>query len=104
MSAYLEMQSYVKDLRRYRPTIKIKTMIDAAKKQPKNDEMKRKKRDVIKGWFQLVLWYVRLRRSSKGQFCSQLMELQVKMGNVQNPIQKAKAAKVPTGKVVDDNL
>lgn len=51
MNAYLEMQSYVKDLKRYRPTIRIKTMIDACRKNPNDQKLKDKKRAVIKGWF-----------------------------------------------------
>jgi hypothetical protein len=39
MMAYLEMQSYVKDLRRYRPPIRIETMLSALKKAPGNKDL-----------------------------------------------------------------
>ena len=34
LQAYLEMQSYIKALKRYRPIIQIKSMIDECKKRP----------------------------------------------------------------------
>jgi len=34
LQAYLEMQTYIKELRRYRPLIKISTMIALCKKYP----------------------------------------------------------------------
>jgi hypothetical protein len=34
LQAYLEMSGYIKALRRYRPTIRLQTMIDACKKYP----------------------------------------------------------------------
>lgn len=69
------MQGYIKELRRYRPTIRIQTMIDACKKYPKRLDLAEKKKVIVKDWFKLVLWYVRLRRASKGQYCSQLLDV-----------------------------
>jgi hypothetical protein len=66
MLAYLEMQSYVKDLRRYRPPIRIKTMLSAVKRAPGDEVLKAKKTGLLKAWFRYSLWYVRLRRASKG--------------------------------------
>jgi len=51
----------VKDLKRYRPTIKIKTMIEAVQKFKNKPDLIAKKSSVVKGWWQLALWYVRLR-------------------------------------------
>lgn len=72
------MQSYFKELRRYRPTIKIQTMIDACKKFPQQNHLQVKKSAVVRDWFRLVLWYVRLRRVSRGQYCSQLFEVHMR--------------------------
>jgi len=69
------MQGYIKELKRYRPTIRIQTMIDAVRKYPNKTEFVTKKKAVIKDWFKIVLWYVRLRRASKGKYCSQLLEI-----------------------------
>jgi hypothetical protein len=45
-------------------------MIDAVRKYPNKQELVVKKKAVIKDWFKLVLWYVRLRRASGGVYCS----------------------------------
>lgn len=47
-------------------------MIEACKRN-KSKEMAQKKRAVIKDWFRLALWYVRLRRASKGRICPELL-------------------------------
>ena len=70
LQAYFEMQGYNKELKRYRPFIKIQTMIDAEKRQPSRSDIALKKKAVIRDWFKLVLWYVRLRKASKGEICS----------------------------------
>lgn len=69
------MQSYNKELKRYRPTIRIQTMIDAEKRYPSRSDVAIKKKAVIRDWFRLILWYVRLRRASKGEMCSQLFKV-----------------------------
>ena len=63
--AYLEMQSYIKALKRYRPLLKIETILQAERKRPGDQTIKSKKRALIRDWFRLVLWYVRLRRASR---------------------------------------
>lgn len=65
LQAYFEMQSYIKALKRYRPLVKIQTVLDAIRKQPNNKPLVQKKSAVIRDWFRLVLWYVRLRRACR---------------------------------------
>lgn len=70
------MQSYIRDLQRYRPHIRIQTFIDYFKKnnlweyriKGNRDQLEEKykaifeKYDaVIRDWFKLSLWYVRLK-------------------------------------------
>jgi len=67
--AFVEMFSYAKDLKRFRPLIRIQTFVDKGG-PPK------KKKAVIRDWFKLVLWYVRLRRAAKGSTPYQLLEIE----------------------------
>lgn len=62
---YLEGQSYLNDLARYRPQIRIQAFIDYRRKNktlPPDVEAKRKA--VIKDWFRLILWFIRLRKAA----------------------------------------
>ena len=64
---YLEGQSYLRDLARYRPQIRIQAFIDYRRKNkalPPDVEAKRKA--VIKDWFRLILWFIRLRKAAMG--------------------------------------
>ena len=79
LKAFLEMNSYIKELRRYRPTIRLQTMIDACKKNP---SLAGKKSQVCRDWFRLVLWYVRLRKASQGKYCHELLRVQQQASNV----------------------
>ena len=56
---FMEMFSYAKDLKRFRPIFRIETFLDGPMQS-------KKKLAVIKDWFRLVLWYVRLRKAAKG--------------------------------------
>ena len=69
---YHEGQSYLKDLARYRPFIRIQTIIDFMRspdfdKLSKSDKRKieEKRKAVIRDWFRLVLWYIRLRKDAR---------------------------------------
>ena len=60
-SMYIEGQSFVKELKKYRPLIRIQPFIDLCKslKQkvlPEKTEKIRKA--VIRDWFRFVLWFV----------------------------------------------
>lgn len=86
------MQGYNKEIKKYRPTIRIQTMIDAERRQPSRSEITLKKKAVVRDWFKLVLWYVRLRRASKGQMCTPLFKIQQRVMGL-NPDQSLKLAK-----------
>jgi hypothetical protein len=77
---YHELQTYIQDLKNYRPMLRIQTFIDMRndlKKKNKNAELppeiEEKRKAVVKDWFKLVLWYVRLRRAAKGETPSSLL-------------------------------
>lgn len=73
------MQGYIKALRRFKPSISLQTMIDVCKRYPLRKDLQAKKKQVLRDWFQLVLWYVGLRRASKSQYCSKLLEVYMKV-------------------------
>jgi len=54
-------------------------MIDAEKRQPSRSDIALKKKAVVRDWFKLVLWYVRLRKASKGEIGSELFKVQQKV-------------------------
>lgn len=60
--SFFEMFSYAKDLKRFRPYFKIEHFLE----KKLNMQQKRVKPMVIRDWFRLVLWYVRLRKAAKG--------------------------------------
>jgi hypothetical protein len=67
-SMYIEGQSFVKELKKYRPLIRIQPFIDLRKslKQkvlPEKTEKIRKA--VIRDWFRFVLWFVRIRKAAR---------------------------------------
>lgn len=67
-SMYIEGQSFVKELKKYRPLIRIQLFIDLRKslKQkvlPEKTEKIRKA--VIRDWFRFVLWFVRIRKAAR---------------------------------------
>jgi hypothetical protein len=63
---YLEGQSYIREIQRFRPHIRIQTFIDYRKKHGGlTPQIEKKRKAVIKDWFRLVVWYVRLRNAVK---------------------------------------
>lgn len=67
------MNSYIDVLRRYRPTIRIETMLRACERNP---GLAQKKKAVVKHWWRMVLWYVRLRKASQGVYHPELLRVQ----------------------------
>mmetsp|Transcript_8327 Transcript_8327/g.13926 ORF Transcript_8327/g.13926 Transcript_8327/m.13926 type:complete len:201 (-) Transcript_8327:2702-3304(-) len=65
---YFEGFSYSPDLKRFRPQIRIQAFLDLRARYngtlPPNLEAKRQA--VVRDWFRLVLWFVRLRKAAKG--------------------------------------
>jgi hypothetical protein len=68
------MFSYAKELKRFKPPLRIQYFVDNPAYIPVNINKKKK---LIKDWFQLVLWYVRLRRAAKGNTPYQLLEIEL---------------------------
>lgn len=87
------MFSYVRELKRFRPPLRIQAFVD---NPPYTPAHKKKRSQLIRDWFQLVLWYVRLRRASKGATPYKLLELEEAMQqrSLQNAVTKAKRATV----------
>ena len=78
---YLEASSYRRDLQRFRPLIRIQSFINYRKKQkngllPKDLEAKRQA--VIRDWFRLIIWYVRLRKASKNFVPIKLLKVELR--------------------------
>ena len=63
---HIEAYSYAYDIKRFRPLIKIQSFINLknnffkGKKLP--PELEKKRKAVIKDWFRLVLWFIRIRK------------------------------------------
>lgn len=91
--SFLEMFSYSRDLKRFRPPVRIQTFIDQGGYTPL---YKKKRQQVIRDWFELVLWYVRLRRASKGATPYKLLEVEeaIQAKSLQNAISRVKRASV----------
>lgn len=96
MKAFLEMFSYAKDLKKYRPDIRIQAFIDARERQGGNltQAQEQKRKSVIRDWFKLVIWYIRLRRASKnGLIHTSLLKLEQRAGpcaTILHPLKKLK--------------
>lgn len=85
------MFSYAKDLKKYRPLIRVQTFVE---QQAYTPQQKKKRAAVIKDWWQLILWYIRLRKIAKGSIPYKLLEVeqQYQNHNLQNALMKAKRA------------
>lgn len=64
---YLEAQSYIRELQKYRPHIRIQTFIDYRKRKngKLSEEVEKKRKAVVRDWFRYVLWYIRLRKAAR---------------------------------------
>ena len=74
---YLEGYTYLYDLQRFRPQIKVQAFIDYRKKHgklPKDVDIKRKA--VIRDWFKLVLWYIRLKKTAHGSTPHSILQIE----------------------------
>lgn len=69
---FIEMFSYAKDLKRFRPLFRIESFLLPVT----GPSQINKKKVVIKDWFRLILWYVRLRRAAKGKIPYELLEVE----------------------------
>lgn len=66
------------DLQRFRPLIRIQTFIEMRKKQKGYlaPEIENKRRAVIRDWFWLVIWFIRLRKSAQGTTPEKLIQVE----------------------------
>lgn len=89
--SFIEMFSYAKDLKRFRPLFRVQQFID---NPDASHRYARRKILIIRDWMQLVLWYVRLKRASKGATPFKLLEVQaaVQGQSLNNALVKAKKA------------
>ena len=61
----------MRDLKKFRPHIRIQTFIDYFKNnkgKKVSEAIVKKKKAVVRDWFKLVLWYVRLRKVALSSF------------------------------------
>ncbi len=67
---HVEVYSYAQDIKRFRPLIKIQSFINLKNKFFKGKklppEIEKKRKAVIRDWFRLVIWYIRIRKLAKG--------------------------------------
>jgi hypothetical protein len=71
--SFIEMFSYAMDLKRFRPLYRVQQLID---NPDASHKFARRKVLIIRDWMQLVLWYVRLKRASKGATPFKLLEVE----------------------------
>ena len=100
---YNELQSYLHDIKRYRPMLRIQTFIDMRdelkRKNPNAElppDVEEKRQAVVKDWFRLVLWYVRLRQAAKGETPSSLLNVEERIQRQKffNGVMRVKQAKL----------
>lgn len=73
----LEAHSYQVEIKRFRPLVRLQNFIDARKQMGRlPPEVDKKRRAVVRDWFRLVLWYVRLRKAARatGRFVDDAKE------------------------------
>jgi hypothetical protein len=95
---YLEGFSYSFDLKRFRPIIRIQTFIDLRNKQGGrlHPQLEDKRKAVVRDWFRMVLWFVRLRNAAKGKISYELFRVEqaIQKGAYSNGLAKIKQASI----------
>lgn len=106
---YLEGFSYSKDIERYKPLIRVQTFIDLRRKLGRFNkktgaredgvlpsDIEAKRRAVIRDWFRLALWYVRLRKAAQGTTPITLIEVEERIQRQKffNGVVRVKQAKL----------
>jgi hypothetical protein len=91
--AFIEMFSYCRDLKKFRPLLRIQSFID---RKQLNPMQKKRKSKVIRDWFQLVLWYIRLKNAARGETPFKLLEIEAayQEKKLQNALMKVKRASI----------
>lgn len=80
---FVESHSYVQELKRFRPLVRLQTLIDARKQGKLSPKLEKIRKALVRDWFRLVLWYVRLKKAAQagsydGSYPQQLLELHLK--------------------------
>ncbi len=73
LKSFIEMFSYSDSLKRFRPLIKPGYFVD---KENLSANEKKVRTLVIRDWFALALWYIRLRKAAKGTTPFKLLEIE----------------------------
>lgn len=82
---FSEMRTYLKDLKRFRPLIHpVVVEIEKQKSSSRGKDYEsqlalKKRRLIIRDWWQMALWYVRLKKAAKGQTPFKLLDIQATM-------------------------
>jgi len=98
--AYKEMYSYYKTLNRFKPLMRIQVFIDMRNKQRGvlSPDQEKKRKAVVKDWFRLIIWFIRIRKASKtGQMHSSLLDIASRVNCPTVVIQDPKRALLNTG-------
>ena len=97
LGQYIEGQTYMWDLQRFRPLIKIQTFIDLRRRSGKLlPDVEKKRKAVVRDWFRLVLWFIRLRKCAKGRTPVKLLEVEerIQRQKLFNGVVRAKQARL----------
>lgn len=94
----MEGHSYSEDLKRFRPHITIQSFIDLRNKNGGRltPDMDAKRKAVVRDWFRLSLWFVRLRRAAKGKTPTSLIRVEERLQRKQffNGIMRIRQARI----------
>jgi hypothetical protein len=75
-----EAIGYIPELKKFRPVLKIQSFIDLRKRENRlNEQVELKRKAVVRDWWRMVLWYVRLRQAAKGKTPLSLIEVEMKL-------------------------
>ena len=59
---YNESLTYIPDLKKFRPILRIQSFIDLRNKEKKlPEQVENKRKAVVRDWWRLIMWYIRLR-------------------------------------------
>jgi len=72
LNTFMEMFTYVQDIKRFRPLIRISFFLG----RKLSEKEKKIKGFVIRDWFSMALWYVRLKKAAKGCTPYKLLEIE----------------------------
>ena len=98
--SYAETFSYIEDLKKYRPTMRLQAFIEYRESQGGHlsAAQERKRKVVCRDWWRMVLWYVRLRRAAQKKIYHQDLLKAERIGGpcskIINPLQAVRQAQL----------